>query len=409
MLSSFQLSPTALAALTDVFTYLHAHPELSFQERSTAGYLKELYRTLPLGAGVNLEIVDVTDTGFVVVLRHGEGPVVAYRCDLDGLPVTEQTGLPYASHARGEIDGAETGIMHACGHDSHMTVTYGTAQFLAAHPEAWAGTVEFIHQPSEENGKGAQFMVDGGLWDRVPAPEILYGAHCAPLPVGTIVLTNGPIMAGIDGFKVEVRGKGGHGSRPQTTVDPIVLGAAMIMRLQTVISREVSPDDMAVITVGSFRGGLVDNVIPDTAEMQLTTRFRTNAVRDQLRAAITRVLRAEAAASGAPEPGIELVAPLPATVNDSAATEALRPAFTDAFGDRVVELRQNGSEDFALLAAPLGLPYVYWQFGGFSPAQMADGRDISNHSPFYYVDPAALEPAVKAALLAILSRVGTQG
>ncbi|MDT3329527.1 amidohydrolase [Microbacterium sp. KSW-18] len=376
--------------LEAIYTDLHRHPELSFQETRTAGVITRELAAL----GLDYE-EGVGRTGVVTVIRSGDGPVVWLRADMDGLPVPEQTGLPYASTARGvDPAGQDVPVMHACGHDMHVTAMLGALEKLQATRGEWSGTVVAVFQPAEEYGAGAQAMIADGVFDRYPKPDIVLGQHLTPLPAGTIGVRPGTQMAASDGITVTLHGRGGHGSRPHSTIDPIVMAAATVMRLQTVVSREVDPREMAVVTVGSIHAGLKNNIIPAEATLELSLRYPDDAARADILARVERVVRAEAAASGAEqEPTITTLHTLPPTINDANATARLTAAMDRAFGEgTVVDPGMfTGSEDVSWFAREAGAPLVYWFWGGVDPQQYADAaaagtisRDIpTNHSPFF--------------------------
>ncbi|MFC7404782.1 amidohydrolase [Georgenia alba] len=400
-----QISPELREELHDLYRYLHQSPELSMQEHRTAALILERmgrlgYETFPCGG-----------TGVVAVLRNGDGPVVGFRADIDGLPVEEDTGLPYASTARGSLrDGTDVPVMHACGHDTHITAAVGAAALLAAGRDRWSGTVVFLFQPGEETAEGALAMVEDGLWDKAPRPEVVYGQHVWPGRAGQVEITAGPAMSMSDAWTVTVHGRGGHGSRPEDTIDPVVLAAHMVVRLQTVVSREVPAQKPAVVTVGSFHAGLKENIIPSTAEFTVNVRNLDTAVRERVLAALRRIILAEAQASGAPEPEITELYRFPLLVNDPTETAALTEVLGGVLGpENVLEREaQMGSEDFGHLPDAIGVPGVYWFFGGYPP-EVVEGKEPvpSNHSPHF---GPALEPTlttgVTAAYAAILSRVG---
>jgi len=396
------------AALRDdlhaLYRDLHTAPELSMQEHRTA----ELIRARMTALG--WETVTVGGTGVAAVLRNGDGPVVAFRADTDALPLLEQTGLAYASTARGTLpDGAEVPVMHACGHDMHVACAVGVAERLSADRGAWAGTVVLLFQPGEETSQGAAAMVADGLWDRVPRPEVVFGQHVWPGRAGTVEVSSGPAMAMADSWRVTVHGRGGHGSQPDQTIDPVVLAAHMVVRIQGVVSREVPPQQAAVVTIASFHAGLKENIIPSTAEFTINVRTLDPAVRERVLAALRRIIHAEALASNAPEPLIEELYTFPLLHNDPDATERLSTALAEALGaDNVRRTAPRmGSEDFGHLPEAIGVPGVYWFFGGM-PDEVVDGDDPvpSNHSPHFapVIEPT-LATGVAAAYAAILSRV----
>jgi len=400
-------TPLTTAELTEIYTDLHRHPELAFAEHRTAGIVAERLR----GWGYAVHEALGT-TGVAGVLENGDGPRVLLRADMDGLPVTERTGLPYASTDTATTpDGHESGTMHACGHDVHVTCLLGAAAELAARRDAWSGTLVVVFQPAEEVGGGARAMVADGLFERTGGrPDVVLGQHVMPLPVGVVNLTAGTAMAATDSFRVTLHGKGGHGSSPESTVDPVVMAAATVMRLQGVVSREVAAGESAVVTVGSVRAGTQANIIPETAELLVNVRSFTEGVRGRVLAAIRRIVDAEAAASGAPAaPEIEEVSTFDLMVNDPAASERTRAVLAraldeqrpriEAAGGRPVVISLPplpGSEDVGDLATAAGVPLVYWNLGGFATSLFA-GFDLSaatgmgnlpdgvapNHSPYF--------------------------
>jgi amidohydrolase len=376
--------------LDALYTDLHRHPELSFQETRTAAViaarLSEL--GLPYEEGIGR-------TGVVTAIRNGDGPVVWLRADMDGLPVPEQTGLDYASTARGvDPAGNDVPVMHACGHDMHVTALLGALEQLVGTRDEWSGTIVAVFQPAEEYGAGSQAMIADGVLDRFPKPDIVLGQHVTPLPAGVIGVRPGTQMAASDGLTVVLHGRGGHGSRPHSTIDPVVMAAATVMRLQTIVSREVDPRDVAVVTVGSIHAGLKNNIIPAEAKLELSLRYPDDEARERVLAKVERIVRAEAAASGAEtEPTITTDHTLPPTINDHTATARLTAAFERAFGEgSVVDPGMfTGSEDVSWFAREAGVPLVFWFWGGVDPQKFADAvaagtveRDIpTNHSPFF--------------------------
>lgn len=391
--------------LHDLYRHLHAAPELSMQEHATAALIDERM------SGLGYETFTCGGTGIVATLRNGDGPVVAFRADTDGLPVAESTGLDYASTARRTLrDGSEVPAMHACGHDTHITCAIGAAELLARAPERWSGTVVFIFQPGEETSEGAAAMVADGLWDRAPRAEIVYGQHLWSCRAGQVEISSGPAMATADSWEVTVYGRGGHGSQPQNTIDPVVLAAHMVVRIQSIVGREVSPLSSTVITIARFHAGLKENIIPSEAVFTINVRNLDPDVREHVLAALRRIIHAEAQASGAPEPSIAELSTFPALYNDPDATAALTTAFGQALGpENVVDSPPRmGSEDFGRLPEAIGVPGVYWFFGGFSD-EVVDGDDPvpTNHSPHFapIIEPT-LSTGVTAAYTAIMSRVG---
>ena len=391
--------------LEALYIDLHRHPELSFQETRTAGiaatHLRDLGLEVTEGVGI---------TGVVGELRNGEGPTVWLRADMDALPVVEETGLAYASTATGvDPDGNTVGVMHACGHDMHVTAMVGAVERLVAEREQWSGTVVVVIQPAEEYGAGARAMLDDGALDRFPQPDVVLGQHVTPLPAGTIGVRPGPQMSASDGIQVVLHGRGGHGSRPHSTVDPIVMAAATIMRLQTVVSREVDPRDLAVVTVGAIHAGTKNNIIPADATLQLSLRYPDEQLREKVLERVERVIRAEAMASGAErEPEISTLHRLPATINDADATARVVSAFQGVFGEQSVidPGLFTGSEDVSWFARDAGVPLVFWFWGGVDPKVYADAvaggtvdKDVpTNHSPFY---APVIHPTIEVGVTAM--------
>ncbi|WP_402469542.1 amidohydrolase [Isoptericola aurantiacus] len=372
------MSTLSTAELTAIYTDLHAHPELAFAEHRTAGLVAQRLRT----AGFEVH-EGIGTTGVVGVLANGDGPTVLLRADMDGLPVAERTGLPYASTDTATTsDGHETGTMHACGHDVHVTCLLGAAAELAARRAEWSGTLQVLFQPAEEVGAGARAMVADGLYARIGTPDVVLGQHVMPFPVGVANLTPGTAMATADSLRITLHGTGGHGSSPEATVDPVLMAAATIQRLQGIVAREVGAGEQAVVTVGSVRAGTQANIIPDRAELGVNVRTFDEGVRERVLAAVHRIVDAEAAASGAPHPPeYEQVATFNLTVNDPQASERTRAvlarvlddhrATIEAAGGRpaVVALApMPGSEDVGDLASAADAPLVYWNLGGCDPA-----------------------------------------
>jgi len=394
--------------LEALYIDLHQHPELSFQETRTAGiaasHLRELGLDVVEGIGI---------TGVAGVLRNGDGPVVWLRADMDALPVEELTGLPYASTAKGvDPAGNTVPVMHACGHDMHVTAMIGAVEKLVADRADWSGTVVVIIQPAEEYGAGARAMLDDGLLERVPRPDVVLGQHVTPLPAGIIGVRAGTQMSASDGLTVTLYGRGGHGSRPHSTIDPIVMAAATIMRLQTVVSRETDPRDVAVVSVGSIHAGLKNNIIPAEATLELSLRYPTDTLRTRTLEKVERIVRAEAMASGAvKEPTIRTDHTLPATINDADATSRAISAFQGAFGEAAVidPGLFTGSEDVSWLARDAQVPLVFWFWGGVDPDAFAkalaagtlDSDVPTNHSAhFAPVIHPTIEVGVKALTVA---------
>ena len=393
-------------ALEDVYRDLHQHPELSMAEHRTAGVATDWLRR----AGYQIS-TGVGGTGVVGVLRAGDGPTVMLRADMDALPIREDSAVDYASTATVvNPDGAEVPIMHACGHDMHVTWLLGAATVLAQAPDAWRGTLLAVFQPAEETARGAQAMIDDGLLDRFPKPTVILGQHVMPSPAGLISYRPGTTQAAADSLEVRLFGRGAHGSMPEASVDPVVMAAATVLRLQTIVSRELAATQAAVVTVGALQAGTKENVIPDGALLKLNVRTFDEAVRRRVLDAIERIVNAEAAASGAPRPPlITTTEHYPLTVNDPDATRKVAAALRRHFGsDRVVELDAplSPSEDFGAFGTEWGVPSVLWYVGGTDPdvyqrAEQA-GRiadDIpTNHNPRF---APVLQPTINTGVEAL--------
>jgi amidohydrolase len=382
---------------------LHQHPELSHQERRTAkkvaGQLQRYGCTVQTGIG---------GTGAVGVLSNGAGPTVLLRADMDALPVKEDTGAEYASTATAEDgDGDEVPVAHACGHDIHVSCLLGMTKLMVDHRGQWSGTLLALFQPAEETGDGAQGMVDDGLLTRIPAPDVALAQHVLPGVSGTVGTRSGPVLSAADSIKITVYGRGGHGSMPQKTIDPVVLAAMIVVRLQTVVSREVTPSQTAVLTVGSCQAGTKSNITPDHAVLQLNLRSYSQQIRQQMLAAIHRIVRAECQAAGSPrEPDFETLDSFPLTDDDADTTHRVAAAFDEYFGDRTVRLpQQTASEDFSDIPRAAGIPYTYWGIGGTDPqtyrAAEKNGRldDLpANHSPHFL---PVLQPTLRTGTEAL--------
>ncbi|MFE1429520.1 amidohydrolase [Streptomyces fungicidicus] len=401
------------ADVEDLYRDLHRHPELGLREHRTAKKAADALRDLGY---------DVTEgvggTGVIGVLANGDGPVVMARADMDALPVRERTGLPYASTATvtGE-DGDEQPVMHACGHDVHVACLVGCARLLAGRRDAWRGTFVALFQPSEEQGNGAEAMIDDGLTTKSPRPDVVLAQHVLPYPAGYVGTRPGSILSAADSLRVTVHGRGAHGSMPQAAVDPVVAAAMIVVRLQTVVSRELAATTPAVLTVGSIHAGSGPNVIPDRAVIELNVRTYDDATRGQVLDAIERIVRAECEASRSPvPPEIERIASFPPTVNDEEPTRRVADAFASYFGDdaHTVE-RQTASEDMSEIPRAFGVPFTYWAIGGIDPGRYAEAarngtvsEDIPvNHSAgFAPVVQPTLDTGVSALTVAALAWLG---
>jgi hippurate hydrolase len=392
--------------LQRLYLDLHTHPELSFQEVETSKRIAEELKKA--GAAVT---TNVGKLGVVGVIENGPGPVVLVRSDMDALPVVEETGLPYASKARATDPlGREVGVMHACGHDIHMTCLVGTANWLAEHKKDWSGTVVLIAQPAEETIGGARKMLDDGLYKRFPKPDYALALHCkAESAVGDVLYRPGPMLASSTSLNVTIRGKGGHGAMPHLTVDPIVLSALAILDLQTIVSREVEPIQPAVVTVGSIHGGQKHNIISDEVKLQLTLRAYSEAVRLQLIEGIDRRLKALALGHKAPAPSLEVQEHTPATINDPDLVARVAPLLKKELGDDHVQVADPvmGAEDFALYAEQ-GVPIMMFWIGTIDRQRIEDakakGAELPGlHSALYHPEPRGSVSAGVRAMVAAVS------
>lgn len=406
------LATAAQAAPADLVTLykdLHAHPELGFQEVRSAGILAAEARAT--GFSVTEK---VGRTGVVAVLKNGAGPTVLIRADMDGLPVKEATGLPYASIIKGHYDGAEdTPVMHACGHDIHMAVWVGTARWLAANKGAWRGTVVMVAQPAEEISGGARAMIDDGLFTRFPKPDVAIALHDdSRIPAGTVSVPAYRALSTASMMDMTVKGIGGHGAYPSTTKDPVVLASRIVTALQTLVSRENDPFQPAVVTVGSIHGGTKHNIIPDEVQLQLTIRSYDAAQQQRLLDGIQRVAKGEAIAAGIPDalmPSFKLGPGAPPTLNDTPTAAKLKAAFEAKLGKaRVVELDPSmASEDFNLFGTEARIPSVIWWLGGvpqtkWDAAQKGGPAIPSLHNAGWAPDPAStIETGVETMAAAV--------
>jgi amidohydrolase len=407
-------SGSVLRGLHDELDYLealykdiHSHPELSLQEKRTARLAAERLKT------AGFEVTEgVGGTGVVGLLKNGDGPTVMLRADMDALPVKEATGLSYASTVMAtDPDGNETPVMHACGHDMHVTWLVGATKLLAGAKHAWHGRLMAVFQPAEENAAGAQAMIDDGLFKRFPKPDVILGQHVMPLSAGIIASQSGVITSAGDSFQIRMFGRGAHGSMPQASIDPVLMAASTVLRLQTIVSREVAPTDAAVVTVGALQAGTKENVIPDDAVIKLNVRTMDENVRQHVLDAIKRIVNAESEASGAPQP--PEITPLDRydlVRNDEQGTERVRDALHAHFGDdRVIHTGPaSASEDFGSFGVGWHVPSVFWFIGGVDPDTYAkaerEGRLSelpTNHNPkFAPVIHPTLETGVETLVTA---------
>ena len=405
-----------LADLEALYRDVHQHPELSLQEHRTAGRAAERLEA----AGYEVT-TGVGGTGVVGVLANGDGPTVMLRADMDALPVEEATGLEYASTATAtDPAGNEVPVMHACGHDMHVAWLAGATALLAAARGAWKGTVLAVFQPAEETAQGARAMIDDGLFDRFPKPEVILGQHVMPAPAGAIGYRPGTTQAAADSLEVRLFGRGAHGSMPESSVDPVVMAAATVLRLQTIVSREIAASQAAVVTIGALQAGTKDNVIPDEALLKLNVRTFDEQVRTHVLDAIKRIVDAEATASGAPRPPeITMTEHYPLTVNDLGRTARVASALRDWFGeDRVHELASpySASEDFGSFGSEWGVPSVFWYVGGTDPdayrkaeqaGRVAQDIPTNHNASFAPVIHPTLQTGVQAITVAALDALDT--
>ena len=401
-------SKDLLARLETVYKDVHSHPELSMQEHRTAGIAAKWLRDC------GYEVTEgVGGTGVVGLLRNGDGPTVMLRADMDALPVAELTGLPYASKVMAkDKDGNTVPVMHACGHDMHVTWLIGATSVLAQARKDWSGTVMAVFQPAEETGTGAQAMIDDGLFKRFPKPDIVLGQHVMVGVAGTISGRAGVITSAGDSLQIRLFGRGAHGSMPQASIDPVVMAAATVLRLQTIVSRELAATEAAVVTIGALQAGTKENVIPDEALIKLNVRTFDEGVRQRVLAAITRIVNAEAAASGAPKPPeITQLDHYALVVNDTDANRKVGDAFRQYFTEARVEksLPTSASEDFGCFGAQWKVPSVFWFVGGTDAdiyaKALAAGRlnDLpTNHNPrFAPVVQPTLRTGVETLVVAV--------
>jgi amidohydrolase len=390
---------------------IHAHPELSFQETKTSALVASKLKEF------GYEVIDALGrTGVVGILRNGDGQTVLERADMDALPVRENTGLPYSSTVNTVDDaGNKVGVAHACGHDAHVTCLLGAAELIARAPQSWGGTFIALFQPAEEVAGGAKAMIDGGLRDRIPKPDVAFAQHVLAYPAGKVGTQVGPVLSAGDSIRITLYGKGAHGSMPHNSVDPVVLAALVVLRLQTIVSRETKPGEFAVLTVGSSVAGSKSNIIPDHAVLLVNLRTYDMAVRQRMIDSIARMVKAECEASGSPRPPeFEYFDQYPLTNNDSEVTERITSAFRSHFGaENVFDLgRQTASEDFSAIPEAFGTPYSYWGVGCTDPQKYQRALDAGrveqdipvNHSEFFapVIEPT-LSNGTQALVVAALT------
>ncbi|MBI1685113.1 amidohydrolase [Caulobacter hibisci] len=394
--------------LDALYKDLHAHPELGFQEVETARKLAEQMRALGFTVTEG-----VGKTGLVAVLKNGEGPKILVRTELDGLPMEEKTGLPYASRAKATWNGAETFTAHSCGHDIHMAAWIGTARQLVAMKAKWKGTLVFVAQPSEEAVNGAKAMLDDGFIAKFGKPDYGFALHVGPAPAGQVLFKPGVLTATSDSLELTFNGRGAHGSMPAASIDPVMMAARFTVDVQAVISREKDPAAFGVVTVGSIQAGSAGNIIPDKAKVRGTIRTFDEPTREKILAGVTRTAKATAEMSAAPAPDLQIIPGGKAVVNDAALTEKTAAVFKAAFGKNAIAQPTpgSGSEDYSEFIIA-GVPSVYFMIGGFDPKAVEEAKAAGkpmpvNHSPFFAPIPEpTIRTGVEAMTLAVMNVVG---
>ena len=386
--------------LETIYRDIHSHPELGFEEVRTAALLAAEMRTL------GFQVTEkVGKTGVVAIYRNGTGPTVMVRTELDALPMEEKSGLPYASKAKALFNGRDTYVAHSCGHDIHMASWIGSARALVAMKDKWQGTLMFVAQPAEELVSGAKSMLAEGLFTRFPKPDFAFALHTSPAPYGTIAYNVGAVTSNSDGLEITFKGRGGHGSAPDKTIDPIAIAAHFITDVQTVISREKDPMQFGVVTIGAVQAGTVGNIIPDAATLRGTIRSYDPAVRDKLLSGVRRTANAVAMMAGAPPPDVALVEGGLAVVNSEAVVTRTETVLKAAFGSKNVQRVPpiTASEDFSAFVNE-GVPSMFFFVGVSDPQQVAEsmkpgGKPLPfNHSPFFAPVP---EPSIKTGVQAM--------
>lgn len=402
----------------DLYKYYHANGELSTQEKETAAHITKKLQSLSSDLDIR---TGIGGYGQIAILRNGAGSTILLRADIDALPVKEKTNLDYAStKTQLDVDGEVKPVMHACGHDFHITSLLAAVETLLSARDTWSGTIVFLFQPAEERGCGAQAMVDDGLYDAkkhaCPIPDVVLGQHVFPLPAGTTGLRPGPLMSAADSFKITIFGHGGHGSMPHGTIDPVVIASYIVVRLQAIVSREVPPDETAVVTIGALQAGSTENVISDEAVLKINIRSVTVEWREKILASVKRIVHAECLAGNCPkEPTIEPTSSFPLTINDAETSAKINKAFTSHFGSsHHPDLKSVlGSEDFGILGSHIDRPYCFWFFGGHDPKLFENGNSQHavpvNHNPYFapIIQPT-LRTGVDALMVAALTYLGKE-
>jgi hippurate hydrolase len=395
--------------LETIYKDLHAHPEIAFQEVRTAAKLAAEMRTL------GFEVTEkVGKTGIVAIYKNGKGPTVLVRTEMDGLPMEEKSGFPYSSKAHAQLEGKDVMVAHSCGHDIHMAAWLGTARALVALKSQWKGTLMFVGQPAEEIVAGAKAMLDDGLYTRFGKPDYAFAQHSWPRPYGTIGYNSGPVSSNSDAIEITFKGRGGHGSAPDKSVDPVTIAARFVVDVQTVISREKDPKEFGVVTIGAINGGTVGNIIPDSVRVRGTIRTYSPEVREKILAGVRRIANASAAMADAPAPDVELIAGGVAIDNNDALVKRTEGVWKQAFGDANVQRMpaMTASEDFSQFVNA-GVPGVFFFTGVYDPKAVAEadkpgGKPIAfNHSPYYAPVPEpSIKTAAQALTLAVMNVMG---
>ncbi len=379
--------------IESVYKDIHSHPELGFQETRTAALLAGEMRKL------GYEVTEgIGKTGLVAIYKNGPGPLVMVRTELDALPMPEKTGLPYASTAKQMYRGAESPVAHSCGHDIHMSTWLAVAKTMLEMKDQWSGTLMLVGQPAEEGDGGARAMLADGLFTRFGKPDYGFALHVGPGPFGTVSFKPGVINSTSDGLAIVFKGKGGHGSRPHTTIDPVMMAAHFVVDVQSVISREKDASKFGVVTIGSVQAGNAGNVIPDTALVRGTIRSYDNDTRAKMLEGVERTAKAVAMMAGAPEPDIKLTAGAKAVINDAALAQRSGGVLKAAFGDKARLMSEPGSasEDYSEFVMA-GVPSFYFGLGGLDPKDLAKAAEThtpvaGNHSPEFAPVP---EPSIR--------------
>jgi hippurate hydrolase len=395
--------------LEAIYKDLHAHPEIAFQEVRTAAKLAAEMRAL------GFEVTEkVGKTGIVAIYKNGKGPTVLVRTEMDGLPMEEKSGFPYSSKAHAQLEGKDVMVAHSCGHDIHMAAWLGTARALVALKSQWKGTLMFVGQPAEEIVAGAKAMLDDGLYTRFGKPDYAFAQHSWPRPYGTIGYNSGPVSSNSDAIEITFKGRGGHGSAPDKSVDPVTIAARFVVDVQTVISREKDPKEFGVVTIGAINGGTVGNIIPDSVRVRGTIRTYSPEVREKILAGVRRIANASAAMADAPAPDVELIAGGVAIDNNDALVKRTEGVWKQAFGDANVQRMpaMTASEDFSQFVNA-GVPGVFFFTGVYDPKAVAEadkpgGKPIAfNHSPYYAPVPEpSIKTAAQALTLAVMNVMG---